>query len=96
MALPEVDALRLDDYRFQFGHDAGNLCIVLDGLTDAMRIIGQHKTYCRVEKGLRAGEPPLDIVELLRLLEATKGLVQDSLIRLKSQAGGLPASDTVR
>ena len=49
MPLPEPDAARLDDYRFQMGHDAGNLALVLDSLTDVMRLIGQHKTYCRVE-----------------------------------------------
>ncbi|WP_088254878.1 hypothetical protein [Fimbriiglobus ruber] len=85
MNLPEPDAERLDDYRFQMGHDAGNLALVLDNLTDVLRLLGQHKVYCRVEKGLRAGEPPLDIVELTRLLEATKDLVKDSLLRLKSQ-----------
>ena len=31
--LPPPDAARLDDYRFQFGHDAGNLSLVLDSLT---------------------------------------------------------------
>jgi hypothetical protein len=82
--LPAPDAARLDDYRFQYGHDAGNLCLVLDGLTDVVQLIGQHTTYCRVEKGLRAGEPPLDIVEILRLLEASKALVQESLQRLKN------------
>ena len=82
--LPPPDAARLDDYRFQFGHDAGNLSLVMDALTDAVRLVGQHTTYCRVEKGPRAGEPPLDVVELLRLLADAKGLVQESLLRLKA------------
>ena len=84
MNLPEPDAERLDDYRFQMGHDAGNLALVLDNLTDVLRLLGQHKIYCRVEKGLRAGEPPLDLVELTKLLDATKELVKDSLLRLKN------------
>jgi len=82
MLLPP-DAARLDDYRFQFGHDAGNLSFALDALADAVGLVGQHTTYCRVEKGPRAGEPPLDVVEVLRLLAAAKGLVQESLLRLK-------------
>jgi hypothetical protein len=82
--LPPPDAARLDDYRFQFGHDAGNLSLVLDSLTDAIGLVGQHTAYCRVEKGPRAGEPPLDVAELLRLLAAAKGLVQESLLRLKT------------
>ena len=82
--LPPPDAARLDDYRFQFGHDAGNLSLVMDALTDAVQLVGQHTTYCRVEKGPRAGLPPLDVVEVLRLLADAKGLVQESLLRLKS------------
>jgi hypothetical protein len=84
---PESDADRLADYRFQMGHDAGNLALALDQLTDAMRLIGQHTVYCRVEKGPRAGGPPLDVAELTRLLEATKGLVQESLLRLRAGGG---------
>lgn len=90
MAEPLPDADRLDDYRFQFGHDAGNLSLVLDQLTDALRLVNQHTVYCRVERGARtgepAGQPPADVAELIRLLGAAKGLVQDSLVRLK--AGG--------
>ena len=82
------DAARLDDYRFQMGHDAGNLAMALDRLTDAMHLLGQHTVYCRVEKGPRAGEPPLDVAELMRLLQATKELVQESLLRLRSAGGG--------
>ena len=87
MPLPEPDAARLDDYRFQMGHDAGNLALALDQLTDAMQLIGQHTVYCRVEKGPRAGEPPLDVAELMRLLQATKELVRESLLRLRSGGG---------
>ncbi len=77
----------LDDYRFQMGHDAGNLALVLDQLTDTLRLIGQHTVYCRVEKDSRSGEPPLDLVELTRLLHAAKGLVQESLLRLRNDRG---------
>ena len=82
--LPPPDAARLDDYRFQFGHDAGNLSLVMDALTDAVHLVGQHTTYCRVEKGPREGEPPLDVAEVLRLLADAKSLVQESLLRLKA------------
>ncbi len=81
--LPPADADRLRDYHFQFGPDAGNLALALDQLTDVVRLVGQHAVYCRVAKGPRAGEPPLDVVELLRLLHAVKGLVQESHLRLK-------------
>lgn len=82
--LPPDDADRLADYRFQFGHDAGNLSFTLDQLTDALRLVNQHTVYCRVERGARAGEPPADVAELIRLLGVAKGLVQESLARLKA------------
>ena len=78
----------LDDYRFQFGRDAGNLSQVLDQLNDALRIVNQHTVYCRVDRGGRSGEPPRDIVELVRLVEASKSLVQETLVRLKTVSAG--------
>ncbi len=78
-------AARLDDYRFQMGHDAGNLALVLDQLTDVMAALALHAVHCRVERGPRAGEPPLDLVQLTQLLQDTKGLVQESLLRLKGK-----------
>ena len=87
MPLSDSDTARLDDYRFQYGHDAGNLALALDQLTDAMAVVGQHTVYCRVEKGPRAGEPPLDVAELLALLRTSKELVQESLLRLKNASG---------
>jgi hypothetical protein len=81
--MSDPDAARLDDYRFQMGHDAGNLALVLDQLTDVMNAVALHVVHCRVERGPRKGEPPLDIVQLLDLLQSAKGLVQESLLRLK-------------
>ncbi len=78
---PDVD--RLDDYRFQMGHDAGNLACVLDRLRDVMAALAAHKVHCRVERGPRAGEATLDLVELTTALQQAKDLVQESLLRLK-------------
>ena len=47
------------------GTEAGGLALALDTLTDVMAMLGQHKVYCRVEKGPRAGQPPLDLAEIL-------------------------------
>jgi len=74
---------KLSDYQFMLGDDAGRLALVLDQLTDAMAMIGQHKVHCRVEKGPRAGEAPLDIQELLELLQGAKSHVQKTLQHLK-------------
>jgi hypothetical protein len=84
MSLTDADADRLDDYRFQMGHDAGNLALALDQLTDVMTAVALHAVHCRVEKGPRAGQPPLDVAALLETLQTAKGLVQESLLRLKA------------
>ena len=84
MSLPEDAADRLDDYRFQMGHDAGNLALVLDQLTDAITAINQHLVYYRLGPGERKVPPP-DLAPLLELLTSAKGLVQESLLRLKGK-----------
>jgi hypothetical protein len=76
---------KLHDYQLMMGENAGNLAMALDQLTDVMAMVGQHKVHCRVEKGPRAGEPPLDIVELLDTLQKAKGLVQQTLLHLKDE-----------
>jgi hypothetical protein len=85
MALSDADAARLDDYRFQMGHDAGNLALALDQLTDVLNAVARHAVHCRVERGARKGEPPLDVIQLTELLQSAKGLVQESLLRLKGK-----------
>ena len=76
---------RLDDYRFQMGHDAGNLALVLDQLTDAITAINQHLVYYRLGPGDRTTPPP-DLAPLLELITDAKGLVQESLMRLKGKS----------
>jgi hypothetical protein len=84
------DNEKLDDYQFMFGPDAGRLALALDELTDAMAMIGQHAVHCRVEKGPRAGEPPLDVVQLLQTLQDAKLLIQETMLKLKTPK---PASE---
>ena len=77
------DSGRLDDYRFQMGHDAGNLASVLDSLTDAITALNQHLVYYRLGPGERRTPPP-DLAPLLELLASAKGLVQETLLRLRA------------
>ncbi len=83
MQLSSVDQDQLDHYQIQYGAEAGRLALALDRLTDVMAQLGQHKVYCRVEKGARAGQPPLDLVEALDTLQFAKGLVQATLLQLR-------------
>ena len=86
VGLPANDRERLEEYWFQFGHVGGNLSLVLDQLTDILRLANQHTVYCRVERGPREGEPPPDVAQLIRLITAAKSLVRDALIELKKPA----------
>jgi hypothetical protein len=88
MDLTPAERDRLEDYRTMMGPEAGTLALVLDRLTDVMAGLGQHKVYCRVEKGPRAGQPPLDLAELLDALQKTKGLVQETLQSLRQRSDG--------
>jgi hypothetical protein len=82
--MTEAEADRLDDYGFQMGHDAGNLSLVLDQLTDAITALNQHMVYYRLGPGDRKTPPP-DLAPLLGVLVDTKKLVQESLLRLKGK-----------
>ena len=82
--MTEDEAARLDDYRFQMGHDAGNLAMALDRLTDAITALNQHLVYYRMEQGQRRTAPP-DLAPLIATLADAKKLVQESLLRLKGK-----------
>lgn len=77
---------KLDDYQFMLGSDAGRLALALDQMTDVMAMVGQHAVHCRVEKGPRAGEPPLDVAQLLETLQDAKLLVQETMLKIKQQS----------
>ncbi len=84
MDLSAADQDQLDNYQIQYGTEAGRLALALDRLTDVMAQLGQHKVYCRVEKGPRAGQPALDLVEALDTLQLAKTLVQQTMLQLRS------------
>src|SRR5262245_15007775 len=84
--LSDADRKRLDDLQFMLGPDAGSLALAQEQLTDAMALVNLHAVYCRVEKGPRAGQPPLDVAEIVRTLQTAKELVQTTLLRLQSWA----------
>jgi hypothetical protein len=83
--LTDAERAKLDDLRFMLGAEAGNLALAQEQLTDAMAMVNLHAVYCRVEKGPRAGNPPLDVVELLRTLEKSKRLVQETMQHLRTR-----------
>ena len=66
------------------GPEAGNLAMALELLTNVMAMVNLHTVYCRVEKGPRAGQPPLDVTELLKTIESAKKLVQETMQGLRN------------
>lgn len=84
MPLSDLERAKLEDYQFMMGSSAGGVALVLDNLTDVMALLAKHTLYCRVEKGARAGQPPLDVEEALQLLHRTKDLVRDTLVQMRS------------
>ncbi len=84
--MTEAERDQLENYQFMMGPEAGNLALALDQLTDVMALIGQHKVYCRVEKGPRAGAPPLDVVEIVETLRKAKELIQQTLLTLRTSS----------
>jgi len=85
MGLNPAEKEKLEDYQTMLGMEAGRLALAMDQLTDVMAGLGQHKVYCRVEKGPRSGEPPLDLVELLDTLQKAKTLVQQTLLQFRDK-----------
>ncbi len=83
--LTDAEREKLDDLRFMLGPEAGTLALVLEQLTDAMALVNLHAVYCRVEKGPRAGQPPLDVAQVLQTVEKAKDLVQETLLRLRNR-----------
>src|SRR5438105_1327100 len=83
--LTDAEREKLNDLQLMLGPDAGSLALVLEQLTDAMAMVNLHAVYCRVEKGPRAGRPPLDVTEVLQTMEKAKELVQEALQRLRNQ-----------
>jgi hypothetical protein len=82
--MSDEEATRLEDYRFQMGHDAGNLAMALDQLTDALTALNQHAVYYRLEQGQRRTAPP-DLAPLAAVVADAKKLVQETLLRLKGK-----------
>ena len=85
--MPDDTDDKLDGLRQMLGPDAGNLAMVLERLTDVMALINLHAVYCRVEKGPRAGRPPLDVEQIIATLDAAKRLLQETLQGLNASGG---------
>ena len=71
---------QLTRYQFQMGPTRGRLAKVLDILTDALALAGQHGMYCRNPSGSR---PASDLRLIMGQLEDSKGLIIEAMDELK-------------
>ena len=96
--LTDAQREKLDDLQFMLGSEAGTLTMVLENLTDAMAMVNLHAVYCRMEKGPHAGQPPLDVAQLVKMLDQAKELVKDVLQRLRNHpsSGGTSTMGSTR
>jgi hypothetical protein len=83
--LSDAERDKLDDLHVMYGVETGNLALALEQLTDAMALVNLHAVYCRVEKGPRAGQAPLDVKDTLQTLEKAKRLLQETMQRLRTR-----------
>ena len=78
----------LEIHETMMGPGRGRLAVVLDLLTDALAMIGQHGVYCQSAR--MPGRPTLDIALVLEQISDAKELVQTVIERDRGQAPTVP------
>ena len=74
---------QLDRYQFQMGSARGRLATVLDILTDALALVGQHGVYCR--SGGDSPKATLDVRMVMDQIEGSKDLILETMKELKNR-----------
>ena len=73
----------MDRYQFQMGSARGRLATVLDILTDALTLVGQHGVYCR--SGGDGPKATLDVRMVMDQMEGSKDLIMETMKELKNR-----------
>jgi hypothetical protein len=73
----------LETHETMLGQAKGRLAVVLDLLTDALALVGQHGVYCQSARV--PGKPAMDVRLVLEQIGDAKELVQ-SVIELRDSA----------
>ena len=72
---------------FMRGEAEGRLAVVLDALTDALVLVGQHGVYCTSNRNPTV--PRLDLQAVLAGIGGAKELVADAMDYLRRQKTGV-------
>jgi len=91
--MPEPSAFtqykdELERSEFRYGQEAGRLAVVLDVLTDALVLVGQHGVYCQSAR--QPGKPAMDIQLISTGILHAKELVA-SILELKRRGDAAEA-----
>ena len=73
----------LEKFEFMMGPARGRLAVIMDIVTDAMALVGQHGVYCQSQRW--PGKPVLDIQLVMKALTEAKELISSVMEDLKRQ-----------
>jgi len=71
----------LEKYEFMMGKARGRLAVIMDALTDALVLVGQHGVYCQSSR--MPGRPAMDIELILKNLNDSKELIRSVMQELQ-------------
>ena len=71
----------LEKYEFMMGKARGRLAVIMDALTDALVLVGQHGVYCQSTR--IPGKPTMDIELILKNLNDSKELIRSVMQELQ-------------
>ena len=71
----------LEKYEFMMGKARGRLAVIMDALTDALVLVGQHGVYCQSSRV--PGRPAMDVELILKNLNDSKELIRSVMQELQ-------------
>jgi hypothetical protein len=71
----------LEKYEFMMGKARGRLAVIMDALTDALVLVGQHGVYCQSSR--IPGRPAMDVELILKNLNDSKELIRSVMQELQ-------------
>lgn len=71
----------LEKYEFMMGKARGRLAVIMDALTDALVLVGQHGVYCQSSRV--PGKPAMDVELILKNLNDSKELIRSVMQELQ-------------
>ena len=73
----------IEHYEQMLGAHRGRLAVTLDGVTDAIVLVGQHGVYCHSQRD--PTKPTMDIQIITEELRKAKELIQSVMEELRAE-----------